>query len=248
VRDSFALLRLNHELAIWRRAWRTPFLWWRDDDCRTATPELDRLLNARGDLPLTLAVIPDGDLPELARRLASLRGVSLAQHGVDHENRLATGGPRSEFPPDLPQASINAAVAAGRFRMEAEGLAPLTFVPPWNEPDDRQIEAIRAAGYTSYSAGARGAPLRGLAHVAAAVDILRWKGKPHFRGRWRVFNAIRVQLEIRRASHAFADPVGLLTHHLAHDEDAWNFLDWFILYARGRFEWRALGSILHPAS
>lgn len=247
MRNTLALMRLNHELANWRRAWRTPLLWWRDDDCRTAGPGLERLLRVRGDIPLTLAVIPDGDLASLASRLGTATGVSLAQHGVDHENRLPAGGPRSEFTEDVTQSAVDAAVADGRARMEAAGLKPITFVPPWNEPSNRQIDAIRAAGYTSYSTGARGKPLVALAHIGAEVDILRWKGEPHFRGRWRVFNALRIQLELRRAAGAFDEPVGILTHHLVHDEDAWSFLDWFIGYARGRLEWRSLEAILASA-
>lgn len=248
MRSALALMRLNHELAIWRRAWRTPVLWWRDDDCRGSTPELERLLAVRGDLPVTLAVIPDGDLAGLSGRLRAAAGVSLAQHGVDHENRLPSGGARSEFPADMNQTEVNAALASARLRIEAAGLRPLTFVPPWNEPGDRQIEAIRAAGYTSYSSGAKGQPVAGLSHVGAAVDILRWKGRPHFRGRWRVFNALRKELEERRNKGAFGDPIGLLTHHLVHDEEAWRFLAWFIAYAHGRFEWRSLDDILSPAS
>ncbi|MFT3721989.1 MAG: DUF2334 domain-containing protein [Hyphomonadaceae bacterium] len=246
MRDALALMRLNHELAIWRRAWHVPTIWWRDDDCREPTWQLDRLLEVRRGLPLTLAVIPDVDLHPLANRLSSEDGIAVAQHGVDHANKLPPGGPRSEFPVDAQQATINAAVRAGRARLVAAGLPPITFVPPWNEASDRLIEAIQAAQYDSYSVGITGRPRDGLKHLGAQVDILRWKGKPHFRGRRRIFDALRKQLEARRQLGAFEKPIGILTHHLVHDEKAWRFLDWFVDYSRNRFDWRSLGELCEP--
>lgn len=233
-----ALARLMHELAIWRRAWRMPLLWWRDDDARTTTWQLDRLLQVRADLPLTLAIVPDEDLAPIAGRLNKLEGVTIAQHGVDHRNRLPDGGPRSEYAADAPQETINAQVAAGRARLVAAGLKPWLFVPPWNEMSDRLETASRAAGYRAYSIGIYGAPREGLAHVGAQVDILRWKDKPRFRGRARVLNALRMRLEERRKAGQFEEPVGLLTHHLVHDEAAWAFLGWFLPFSRKHFAWR----------
>ncbi len=237
--DTLALIRLNHELAIWRRAWKAPILWWRDDDCREPTWRLDRLLDVRGGLPLTLAVIPDGDLAALARRLAAVEGVSIAQHGIDHENKLPDGGPRSEFAADMGQDQINASVTAGHARLAAAGLTPQVFVPPWNEPSDKLVAAIKASGYDTYSIGIHGKPRDSLEHIGAQVDILRWKGAPRFRGRRRIFDALRKQLEDRRKSETFAEPIGLLTHHLVHDEAAWRFLAWFAAFAPNRFDVRS---------
>jgi len=245
--DDLALLRLNHELAIWRRAWQAPILWWRDDDCREPTWQLDRLMHVRRDLPITLAVIPDGDLSALAKQLESAEGITIAQHGVDHENKLPDGGPRSEFPEDMQQEAINAAVSAGHARLSAAGLDPILFVPPWNEPSDRLIKAIKSAGYDAYSIGKNGDERDGLEHVGAQVDILRWKGTPHFRGRRRIFDALRYELEDRRRHGAFDKPIGLLTHHLVHDEEAWAFLVWFAQYAQRGFEIRGLDELVQPA-
>lgn len=247
MRDAIALMRLNHELAIWRRAWHVPVLWWRDDDAREPTWQLDRLLAARGDLPLTLAVIPDVDLGPLANRLGATQGISVAQHGVDHENRLPPGGPRSEFPVDASQTSINAAVAAGRARLVAAGLPPIIFVPPWNEASDRLIAAIKAAKYETYSSGINGKPLDDLGHIGAQVDILRWKGTPKFRGRRRIFDALRKQLEARREIGRFDKPIGILTHHLVHDDAAWTFLDWFAGWSRQRFDCRSISDLFQHA-
>jgi hypothetical protein len=247
VRDFLALMRLNHELAIWRRNWRVPVLWWRDDDAREPTWQLDKLLDVRDGLPVTLAVIPDVDLHPLANRLSRAEGISIAQHGVDHHNRLPPGGPRSEFEAGDTQAAINASVCAGKARLVAAGLPPLVFVPPWNEASDRLIEAVKTAKYETYSVGITGQPRDGLKHLGAQVDILRWKGEPHFRGRRRIFDALRKQLEARRALGAFDQPIGILTHHLVHDDKAWRFLAWLVAFSRKRFEWRALSQLCEPA-
>ena len=246
--DILALSRLEHELAIWRRAWKPPVLWWRDDDCRLPTWKLDRLLYLSAGLPITLAVIPDGDLNALAARLEKVPGVSIAQHGVDHANKLPEPGPRSEFPPDMAQDQVNASVVAGRARLTAAGLAPRLFVPPWNEADHRLKKAILAAGYSTYSIGIYGQASPGLAHIGAQVDVLRWKGEPRFRGQRRIFDALRTELEHRRASSRFDEPIGLLTHHLVHDESTWAFLDWFLKFSRTRFEWRSLDDLCAPSS
>jgi hypothetical protein len=39
---------------------------------------------------------------------------------------------------------------------------------------------------------------------------------------------------------AFEEPIGILTHHLVHDADAWSFIDWFVAFSRSQFDWRGL--------
>jgi hypothetical protein len=246
--DAFELARLEHELSVWRRAWRFPRLWWRDDDARAPGPALDRLLALRGDLPLTLAIIPDGDLEGLARRLADAPGVSPAQHGVDHVNRLPAGGRRSEFAANATVADVAAEIDAARRRMAEAGLAPAMFVPPWNEADDRLLVAVAAAGHAWWSGGAGGAPTAQLAHVGAEVDVLRWKGRPRFRGAARIFRALRRQLELRRAAGWDDRPTGLLTHHLALDEPAWSFLESFLPAASRLFVWADAAELVRPSA
>jgi hypothetical protein len=229
--------RLEHELGLWRKAGQTPRLWWRDDDARQPTPALDRLLQSAKGAPIALAVIPDGDLPALARRLAPAPNVTVAQHGVDHTNRLPEGGRRSEYAAGTPQAEIDAAVSAKRDAMRAAGLSPAFFTPPWNEFDDALVAAVARAGYAAFSAGMYGKPMGGLSHIAADVDVLRWKGDPHFKGEARILNLLRRRLEARRKAGQFSLAVGVLTHHLVHDEATWGFLEWFVGWASQRFRW-----------
>lgn len=229
--------RLELELGAWRRRGHRPRLWWRDDDARQATAQLDRLLTAASGLPLALAIVPDGDLAGLAGRLAKETALTLSQHGVDHQNRHPAGGRRSEHPPGATQAEISAAVARGRDAMRAAGLEPRFYTPTWNEYDDGLLTAVREAGYVTFSAGINGYPTQGLKHIGADVDFMRWKGAPQFKGSARILNLVRRRLEVRRRQRRYGAPIGILTHHLVHDEPTWAFLTWFLDYSKPRFVW-----------
>lgn len=230
--------RLELELGTWRRLGHTPRLWWRDDDARKPTPALDRLLVTANGAPLSLAIIPDGDLPALAQRLKTETTVTVSQHGIDHQNRLPEGGPRSEYAPDASQDDRNAAIARGRDALRAAGFDPRFYTPTWNEFDDALLMAVRKAGYATFSAGIKGFASQGLKHISADVDVLRWKtDPPYFKGEARILDLVRKRLEERRKSRRYGAPIGILTHHLVHDEPTWSFLGWFVSYSRPRFTW-----------
>ena len=67
----FGWVLLAAELSRWTREGRRPQLWWRDDDARSPTPALARLIAcaAPDGIPLALAVIPAGLDPALAALL-----------------------------------------------------------------------------------------------------------------------------------------------------------------------------------
>ena len=86
------------EIARWRDGGRRADFWWRDDDATCPTPALGRLLAlaAEADVPLALAVVPDGAEGGIFEELGA--GVDLLQHGVDHVNRASSGERKTEFP------------------------------------------------------------------------------------------------------------------------------------------------------
>jgi len=237
-----ARLYLEFELAQWRRRGRKPCVWWRDDDAREPSPALDRLLVLAEGLPLSLAITPDGDLEGLARRLSGVRDLTVSQHGVDHQNRRAPGADPNEHPPGTSAAAIAERIAAGRRRMEAAGLTPRFYTPPWNHIDDLLPDALAQAGFTSLSASAAGRATIGFSRLDSHLDILRWKPGPRFRGDGRVILSLVKRLRDRRRAGDFTAPIGLLTHHLAHDEAAWTFLEGFLRLARTRFAWVSFGA------
>jgi len=233
------LLRL--ELQRWRRAGRRPVLWWRDDDAREDTAALRRLLAmaASAGAPLTLAVIPDGDRSGLAPLLSE--GVTVAQHGVDHLNRRDQGG-SGEFAPDAGIETIAAALAAGWSRLAALPGALKLFVPPWNAIHPALPQALADAGYIGWSAWAQDRPGGAPPRIDCHLDLMRWGGGARFRGRGAFLGRFTRLLAERRRGEAWDDPIGVLSHHLDHDEAAWAFLD--ELLARPEFDWRGLPALL----
>jgi hypothetical protein len=230
-----AWLSLGRELGRWRRLGHKPRLWWRDDDARAPSPVLDRLLQVAGGRPLTLAIVPDGDLAGLATRLRGERAVTVSQHGVDHVDRRP--GEASEYPAGTTPEAMAAQIRAARARMVEAGLAPGLYTPTWNRIDAALAAAIPLAGFEAVSAASTARPVPGLKRLDADLDILRWKRRVRFRGRRPIFRSLARQLRERRTGGDFTRPVGLLTHHLVHDEAAWSFLGGFLAFADARFVW-----------
>lgn len=218
-------LLLSWELARWRAAGRRARLWWRDDDARAPGPALERLLAhaLAFDAPLTLAVIPDSDRADLAKRLASVRGVRVVQHGADHVDR-SVGGGAFEFPPEHTAEQIAAALRDGWTRLAPLPGALKLFTPPWNAIHPRLTDALASERYVGWSAWAQVAPKATPPRVDTHLDLLRWNPTPRFRGAGRLASQLRRQLARRRKAGTWDSPIGLLTHHLDHDEAAWKWL------------------------
>lgn len=244
---SLPRLRLAAELRRWRRTGRRATLWWRDDDARSLSRELLRLLALAdaGRIPLTLAVIPDPALPALEPELAGRPWVTVIQHGVDHLNRRQ-GAAAGEFPPDWSGEAIAERIAVGWSRLRALPQARRVFTPPWNDVHPALPEALVATGYLGISAWgevAAGAPSF---RIDAHIDLMRWKKGARFRGRDRMWAALAAALAERRRTGRWEAPIGLLTHHLDHDEAAWAFLAEFLAWSAGRRDlaWASLPDLL----
>jgi peptidoglycan/xylan/chitin deacetylase (PgdA/CDA1 family) len=235
---SLAWFRLGRELSLWRSLGVKPRLWWRDDDARDATDSLERLLRAAAGTPLSLAVIPFGATPALARRLASASNITISQHGVDHQNHRGPGGKAGEYPNGIAAQRVAVHIRKGEEYLRQCGLSARFYTPPWNRIDARLAEALPIAGYRDLSGwnGDAEECCGGLNRLDVHIDLLRWTGGPRFRGSDRILDDLRGQLTKRRTDEDFTRPIGLLTHHLSQDEKAWKFLGWFLDYARPRFE------------
>ena len=238
--DLVAALKLEPELRRWRRDGLRPKIWWRDDDARHPTPALDRLLSAAAGRPLALAVIPNPQLDLLAARLALASNVQVGQHGVDHVNKSQPGAEPSEYAPTAGAGEIAQAIAAARTGFVEAGLAPHFFTPPWNACQPGLDAALSACGFDRLSAGPHQPADAQLSYAPSDVDLLRWRGGPRFRGSSRIAAALANALRWRRRAGAWGEPVGLLTHHLVHDEPTWRFLDWLTRFADRHFDWVGL--------
>lgn len=224
---SRAFAPLRAELDLWSEAGRLARFWLRDDDAIEPTPALDRLLAIAGDAgfrPL-IAVIPAKAGPGLASRLAGT-AADVAQHGWSHANHAMAGDKASEFGAARPHESALADIGRGRERLAAVfGARPTVFVPPWNRISEPLVAALPGEGFSAVSqfAGAPRPPVASLARLDCDLDIIDWRAsrRGHPVGRL-VGELVELLAARRRGADA---PVGVLTHHLVHGEEAWAFLD-----------------------
>ncbi|MEI4471240.1 polysaccharide deacetylase family protein [Frigidibacter sp. MR17.24] len=199
-------------------------LWLRDDDAVAPTPALDRLLALTGGagVPLVLAVIPEPTGPALAARLDGAPWASVALHGWSHHNHAPAGEKSQELGAHRPARVVLAELARGRARLGAlHGARALPLlVPPWNRIDGAVAAGLPGQGITALSTfAARHHDVAGLHEVNTHLDIIDWRGSRGGRGAETLWHEL-CDLEAGRTA-----PLGVLTHHLVHDDAAWAFLD-----------------------
>jgi hypothetical protein len=220
---------VRDELERWQAAGRVVRLWLRDDDLVEVTPALERLaaLARRYDAPVLMAAIPAGAREDLAGYFAAAPLLDPAVHGFAHVNHARPGERTEEFPAHRGEHVIREEIGRGLARLSTlfgARLMPI-YVPPWNRIAPGVASLLPGLGLTALSAFGRRVllpPDSGLAEVNAHVDIIHWKGNRG--GREHGWLARELALELGRARSEVTH-VGILTHHLVHDETAWSFLD-----------------------
>lgn len=224
---------LDRELAEWRAAGRTADLWWRDDDAVDASPALDRLLEVHSatGMPLALAVVPAQATPALAERLARAPGVDVLQHGYAHVNHAPSTEKKVELGPHRPAMLVLGELGTGWLALERLfGERALgVMVPPWNRIAPALVPTLPEIGYrglSTFGPRKRAIPVRGLLQINTHVDLIDWKGGRGFVGEEVALAALVEALS--RSRSAGGEPVGLLSHHLAMDGRAWDFLRFFV--------------------
>jgi hypothetical protein len=245
---------LAEELEYWGKAGSVATLWWRDDDAAAANAELDRLLDVARDVPIALAVIPGLADHGLAARLASVVApVGVLQHGWLHANH-ATGGRKSEFPPERPKPAAAADLLTGQARLaEFFGTTALAVLaPPWNRFADRFLPLLLACGVGAISqAGPRRCrwPLPGLFAANVHVDLVDWAGGRGFVGEDVALDRLVGHLRGRRLGFFdCAEPTGIMTHHRVQDRAAEKFLARLLALtlAHPAARWLAAGEVFAP--
>ncbi|MFO1079804.1 MAG: polysaccharide deacetylase family protein [Reyranellaceae bacterium] len=220
---------LRDEARRWQEAGRVADLWWRDDDAAETDPALDRLLALRDRVgaPLALAVVPARATEALAAGLAGQPDLDILQHGYGHQNHAPPVEKRCELGPHRPAMVVLGELGTGWLALErlfgARALPVL--VPPWNRIAPGLVPTLPEIGYHGLSTFGprRVRRLPALIEINAHVDVIDWKG-----GRGFVGVDVAVTALVRALSHAreiSAEPVGLLSHHLAMDAQSWDFLE-----------------------
>ena len=220
---------LDDEAMRWQEAGRTAQLWWRDDDAADSGPALDRLLGLHRETgtPLSLAVVPAHATPALADRLAAEPGVDLLQHGYAHLNHAAPGEKKAELGPHRPAMIVLGELGTGWLALERlfGGRALSVMVPPWNRIAPALVPTLPEIGFSGLSTFGlrrRPRPVSGLLQINTHVDLIDWKSGRGFAGAAAVLGALVAALAHART--VSDEPVGLLSHHLAMDGGAWDFL------------------------
>jgi predicted glycosyltransferase len=205
-----------------------PRLWWRDDDAAADTPRLRRLLalSREHDAPVALSAVPELAEPSLAALLDEGHGTLVLVHGFRHVNHAPAGEKSSEFGPHRPLARLSEEAAAGlRVLGDRFGSRLLrVFVPPWNRVASDLVPRLPELGYRGISTfGPRRAPQAGpgLTQFNAHIDPIDWHGTRS------LLDPAAVMAQVER-SMRLTEPVGLLTHHLVHDEAVWRFVTEFL--------------------
>ena len=224
------------ELDAWAREGRSAAFWWRDDDASRPSAALDRLLGVRSRfrVPLALAVIPARLHPGLAPRLRTGGDLAVLQHGFAHANHAGAGEKSMELGLHRPRERVLGELARGFERLASafeEGFVPV-LVPPWNRiaaPLAPALPRLGLRGLSAFAPRPQPAPPSGLRRVDCHLDLIDWRGTRGCRDHARLAGELVGHLRARREGRAdAAEPIGVLTHHLDHDECAWAFVERFL--------------------
>ena len=235
VSSSFDFDTLAGELERWADAGRIARFWWRDDDAVEPSAPLSRLLDLgdRYAIEVAIAVIPARALASLSDVIGPRKFAAVLQHGYAHKNHAPPGRPAVECGGERPVDEVIEELGEGRRRLaELFGeRAEQILAAPWNRIDGLVLARLAEAGFYGASAyGARNKMEEGNSLVIANVhvDPINWRER-RFAGEGKALSSIIGELKTRREGAADPEePVGLLTHHLDHDEGLWAFLDRFL--------------------
>ncbi|WP_119272113.1 polysaccharide deacetylase family protein [Taklimakanibacter deserti] len=239
---------VESELARWRDLGLTPELWLRDDDAAEPTPKLDRLIALAEDygIPVALAIVPARSGPALARRLETAPHIHPVIHGWSHANHAPQLEKKQELGPHRPRATVLNDLSAAFARLSelhGERLVSM-LVPPWNRIDPGLLDDLPALGFRALSAfGHKLRPRPGLAVVNTHIDIIDSHAGNACRDHAWLVSALAEELTAARA--AGGRPVGILSHHLVSDDEAFRFLrDLFTAAPPGIASWRTARDLL----
>lgn len=217
------------EVARWRDAGHEPRLWWRDDDAIDVSPALERLIQVQHatEAPLALAVVPANATAALAARLADETMIDVLQHGYAHVNHASATDKKTELGLQRPAMIVLGDLGTGWMALEQlfGRKALQVLVPPWNRIAPPLVPALPEIGFrglSTFGTRARPEPVRGFPQVNTHVDLIDWRGSRGFVGAESALDALVRALEAARTRDR--EPVGILSHHLAMDEGAWDFL------------------------
>jgi hypothetical protein len=238
----------RRELDLWATRGLKASFWLRDDDAVEVSDSLVLLREtaARYALRIGLAVIPGQAVPELTGFLeANARHFYPMCHGWQHIN-YNTGHRPAEFGAERPHQNLvrDAELALDSFSTAFPDVKPI-FVPPFNRITPGLIRALPGVGFFGVSLMPAGfeqklarlgsklnvslpmqiPDLRSSNRIDVHIDLVNWQTRSAQSYRLLAERMVR-ELRYRRLGYLRTDsPIGLLTHHLAHDLSIWRACD-----------------------
>ncbi len=246
--------KLRRELDAWDQLNTTATLWWRDDDAEQPVEALERLfhLSESHAAPVAIAVSPALATPALGTRIREHSECAVLQHGYAHSNHASPERKKNELGDDRPIQTVTAELRNGFRRMQQlfGDRFVTVMVPPWNRISDTLTAGLYDIGFTGISTYlARNTMLEhNLIRCNTHVDIVDWKAGDRFVGTDRAIQLLVEHLAARRAGEVDPnEPTGLLTHHLRHDENAWQFIEKLLDYTTRHpiVRWRSAAEIFN---
>jgi peptidoglycan/xylan/chitin deacetylase (PgdA/CDA1 family) len=225
---------IEREFTRWREIGLRPRFWLRDDDAIQPTQALDRLLGLVNayDVPLLLAAVPVGATEALAERIGDEKLVTPAVHGYAHRRHTPDGALAMELGGERSVEETLAELKAGReklhrlFGMRLSGI----LVPPWNRLSREVAARLHEVGFTGLSTNSWHEDGSSLPQLNTQIDIVDWaNGKRGHSPGWVMGELLR---RLEQAREHGGAPLGILSHHLVHDEQAWVTLEALIRYLK----------------
>lgn len=249
---------LEDELAKWQDSALPARLWLRDDDAIEPTEPLCRLAGMAEayQVPVTIAVIPQPAGKALAAQLAGQPLFSVALHGTAHTNHAPRSEKKCELGLHRGLKTVVDELAAGHAKLrDLFGDRYIhMLVPPWNRIDAALVPELPNLGLSSLSTFTwqNFSTMSGLAQLNTHVDIIDWKQGRIARPAAELIDELAKNLAIARTRACNGErpaAVGILTHHLVHDEAAWHFLAKLFAFAAGRadIKWCQAASLVPDA-
>lgn len=231
---------LKEEFQQWQDADLTLQLWWRDDDAITSTTSLEHLISisAHFDLPIHLAIIPKLATTELVDQVANAPLIIPVMHGWSHENHAPIAQKNAEFGPTRNLQNCMRDLNLGQDRMSelfGSRFKPM-LVPPWNRISPTLVTHLASMGFEAVSTFLPrktrfAAP--DLVEINTHLDPINWHGgRSLIASDTLVAQTVELMQDRRLGNTDKTEPLGLLTHHLIHDIEIWEFVIQFLTIMR----------------
>ena len=228
---------LEDELCRLRDEGRDVTFWLRDDDAVVPTPALERLLDLTRKffVPCALAIIPAQTGEPLAQRLREVQLAQPVMHGWNHRNHAPYTEKKQELGPHRPVDAVLRELVEGRTRLldlYGESFVPM-LVPPWNRISSGVLSHLAELGFTSVSCFGDSPAGASVPVINTHLDPIDWRGSRGCLAHELLIE--RLTVLVRQQAQA-GKPLGILSHHLVHDESVWLFLARLFERTQGRWQ------------